>query len=290
VLPVPAGRRLALLALIGCLALPSLSAARPASAGTELADTVNWVRARGCNSTSAHPALRESAKLDEAARRLAGGAALRDALSEGGYAASQYGELHLSGVFNDAQVSRMLAGSYCRTLLDPKYREIGAQRSGPDVWLVIAAPVDVPAQGDSAGVSRRILDLVNAARAAGRRCGSKEFGPAPALVLNASLGQAALAHSQEMARYNEFDHQGHDGSTPSMRVERAGYGVHRIVGENIAWGTLSASQAVAGWLSSPPHCENIMDPRFTQMGVAFAENARSSASLFWTQDFATPRP
>ncbi|HEX4242302.1 MAG TPA: CAP domain-containing protein [Steroidobacteraceae bacterium] len=276
-------------ALLGCLALPALAGGRAASPGTELADTVNWVRMRTCHSGGERPALRESPKLDKAARRLAGGGTLAEALSVEGYAASQYGELHLTGVSNDAQVSRMLADSYCRTLLDPKYREIGAERAGPDVWLVIAAPVEVPAAADAAGVSRRILDLVNAARAAGRRCGSKEFGPAPPLVLSPSLGSAALAHSQEMARYNAFDHQGHDGSTPSVRVERAGYGPHRIVGENIAWGTLSASQAVAGWLGSPPHCENVMDPRFTQMGVAFAENARSSASLYWTQDFAAPR-
>jgi uncharacterized protein YkwD len=278
-----------LLALLGSLALPALAGGRAAAPGTELADTVNWVRMHGCGSAPERHPLRESPKLDEAARRLAGGGTLAAALAAEGYAASQYGELHLTGVFNDAQISRMLVGSYCRTVLDSRYREIGAGRAGPDVWLVIAAPVDVPAAADAAGVSRKILDLVNAARAAGRRCGSKGFGPAPPLVSSASLGSAALAHSQEMARYNAFDHQGRDGSTPSVRVERAGYGPHRIVGENIAWGTLSASQAVAGWLASPPHCENIMDPRFTQMGVAFAENPRSAASLFWTQDFAAPR-
>ena len=44
-----------------------------------------------------------------------------------------------------------------------------------------------------------------------------------------------------------------------------------------------------GWLASPAHCENIMDGRFTLIGIAFAENLRTASEVFWTQDFATRR-
>jgi uncharacterized protein YkwD len=138
-------------------------------------------------------------------------------------------------------------------------------------------------------VNRQILALVNAARAAGRRCGSRYFPPVGPLSLSASLTGAALAHSHEMAAYGEFDHRGHDGSTPSLRVQRAGFGAYRIVGENIAAGPMTPAEAAAGWLASPPHCENIMDGRFTQIGIAYAANLGSEAGLYWTQDFATPR-
>ncbi len=43
------------------------------------------------------------------------------------------------------------------------------------------------------------------------------------------------------------------------------------------------------WLESPGHCENIMEPRFTEMGVAFALAPDQNPNIYWTQVFATPR-
>jgi uncharacterized protein YkwD len=189
----------------------------------------------------------------------------------------------------DAQIARTLTAHDCATLINPKLREIGVQRRGHDVWMVLAAPVSLPTAADAASVSQHILDRVNAARAAGRRCGARYFAPAAPLTLNSRLTGAALAHSLEMAKYGEFDHRGHDGSTPVMRVRRAGYGAYSIVGENIAAGAMTAAEVTDGWLASPAHCENIMDARFTQIGIAFAANLNTSVGLYWTQDFAAPR-
>jgi uncharacterized protein YkwD len=168
-------------------------------------------------------------------------------------------------------------------------KEFGAEQRGHDVWMIFAAPVVLPARGDAASVSRVILDRVNAARAAGRRCGGKYFAPAAPLALDPTLTQAALEHSRDMATHDAFDHRGHDGSTPSVRVTRAGFGAHRIVGENIAAGAMTPAEVTEGWLASPAHCENIMDGRFTLVGIAFAENLRTASEVFWTQDFATRR-
>jgi uncharacterized protein YkwD len=205
-----------------------------------------------------------------------------------GYVASESAALHFSGAASDSQIAGMLTANYCRTLVNPALREIGAERRGRDVWMVLAAPVSMPKPADAVSVSRRILELVNAARAAGRRCGAKYFAPSAPLVLDASLTRAALAHSEEMARYGAFDHRGHDGSTPAQRVERAGYGAHRIVGENIAAGAMSPTEVADGWLASPAHCENIMDGRFTQIGIAYAASPNPEVGLYWTQDFAAP--
>ncbi|HCJ28080.1 MAG TPA: hypothetical protein DHV63_01935, partial [Pseudomonas sp.] len=60
-------------------------------------------------------------------------------------------------------------------------------------------------------------------------------------------------------------------------------------GENIAAGQGSAEQAVSSWLASPGHCQNIMNPGFTEMGAAYATNPRSAATIYWTQVFGTPR-
>ena len=52
---------------------------------------------------------------------------------------------------------------------------------------------------------------------------------------------------------------------------------------------MNPEDAVAGWIRSPGHCANLMNPRYTDMGAAFAVNARSELGVYWTQAFGTPR-
>jgi uncharacterized protein YkwD len=249
-------------------------------------EAVNWTRLHGCGAAAAKTPLYVSAKLEQAARHYAGGATLQNAVADSGYLAAQSAAIHLSGPASDAEIERMLAAHDCRTLLDPKLREFGSMRRGRDLWMVLAAPVALPDPGDAAAVTRRILEVVNEARSVGRRCGSKNFPPVAPVSLDPALTRAALAHSREMAAHDLFDHLGRDGSTPAMRVDRAGFGDHRIVGENIAAGAMTPGEVAQGWLASPAHCENIMDGRFTLIGIAYAENLHTRSAVFWTQDFA----
>ena len=217
---------------------------------------------------------------------MSAGVPLHQALSSAGYLAAQSSAVHLTGAVSDGQIARILAGSYCGTLTDRRLSEIGTQRQGREVWIVLAAPVAVPSAKDSSAISREILELVNRARLTGYRCGGKAYPPAAPLTQNPLLASAALAHSQEMAVYGLFDHRGHDGSSPATRVERAGYGRYLVVGENIAAGAMTPAEVAQGWLESPAHCENIMDSRFSEIGMAFAVNLSSSELVYWTQVFA----
>lgn len=262
-----------------------LSALLPV-ARADVLDAMNWARLHGCRPRAARTVLRIDPRLQNAARRLAAGSGLHQALAVQGYLASQSAALHLSGAVDDAQIARAITADYCATLTDPALRAVGTERRGRDVWIVMAAPVPMPAAADAAAVSLSILKRVNSARAAGRRCGARYYAPAPPLQLNAQLAAAALEHSRDMARHGEFDHRGHDGSTPSLRVRRAGFGAFRLVGENIAAGAMTAREVTDGWLASPAHCENIMDARFTAVGVGYAANLDTAAGLYWTQDFA----
>jgi uncharacterized protein YkwD len=258
-------------------------------AGADVLEAVNGARQHGCVVSATPAPFKNSMALQKAARRLAGGEALQDALAAEGYLSSESVALHFSGAVSDAQIARALSAKHCGDLTNPKLREIGADRRGREVWMVLAAPVSLLTAADAESVSRHILDLVNEARAAGRRCGGKYFAPAGPLTLNPRLTRAALAHSQEMAKYGEFSHRGHDGSTPVLRVARTGYGGYRVIGENIAAGAMTPVEVTRGWLASPAHCENIMDGRFTQIGIAYAANLDSAVGMYWTQDFAAPR-
>lgn len=261
----------------------------PPAARADMTDAVNWARLHGCQSSATTRPLQTDSRLTAAASLLAAGRPLRQSLSESGYLADRSSVLHLSGAVGDADLRRALAARECGGVTDPMLTQIGALRRGRDVWLVLAAPVSLPAVRDAPSIGAQILALVNEARARGRRCGGRRFAGAAPLASDAALTRAATVHAEDMAAHGAFDHRGHDGSTPPARVSRAGFGAFSVVGENIAAGAMSPAEVVAGWLASAPHCENIMDPRFTAMGSGFAVNARSTELVYWTQDFAARR-
>lgn len=126
-----------------------------------------------------------------------------------------------------------------------------------------------------------MLDAVNEARAARQSCGGVVFEPAGPLHWDVRLEEAARAHTEDMARHDHFDHVGTDGSRPGDRVRRAGYGWRRV-GENIARYQRSVDEVVEDWLESAGHCEQLMDPRFVEMGAI-------EHGGYWTQVFGAPR-
>jgi len=145
----------------------------------------------------------------------------------------------------------------------------------------------VVGRASSSTIRARVVQLVNEARSHGRRCGREEFPAAPPLSASAKLNDAAAGHARDMAKKNYFEHQGSDGSEPRDRVMRAGY-KSRLTGENIALGPESAEEVVAGWLDSPGHCANIMEPRFQDIGVGLATGPKRG-QIYWVQNFGSPR-
>lgn len=69
---------------------------------------------------------------------------------------------------------------------------------------------------------------------------------------------------------------------PDARITAAGYSWSRW-GENIDRGPSSASRAVADWMSDAAHRDNILNCRFTHIGVG---TNLGSGGPWWTQDFA----
>jgi uncharacterized protein YkwD len=261
-------------------------AAHSIPARAALPDAINAIRQRGCGARAGFSGpLRTDSKLDAAARRTADGARLHDALLAVGYGAEGSAAIHVATPGGDRAIARLLEQHFCAQITDPTVREVGIARRGDDAWIVLAAPLAIPQPGDASAVSRRVLELVNEARAHSRPCGRDEFHATTALKLSLALANAALAHSLDMATHDYLEHGGADGSTPASRVARAGY-AWRTVGENIASGVPTPEEAVAGWLRSAAHCQNIMDPRFTDMGVGYMVNPRSPSVIYWTQVFA----
>lgn len=132
------------------------------------------------------------------------------------------------------------------------------------------------------------LRHINAARAAGQRCGWRSMPPAPPLRWNETLHEVAARHSNDMAARNYFDHRSPDGQTVRERVAAAHY-KFTLVGENLAGGDAHVGSAVQGWVESPAHCQNLMDPRYADVAVACSGRRGSAWGTYWTMVLARRR-
>lgn len=249
---------------------------------------VQLLREGGCGGIlpPARP-LHHSALLDRAAELwAAAGSSPAAAAERSGYQAQATAGLHVSGP--DSSTIQLLRRSGCRTVTDPGLHDIGVYHRGSDTWLVMASAYAVPAGSQTPVLATRALQLVNEVRARGTRCGERSFAPAPPVRLSETLAGVAFGHAADMAQHNYFKHEDLAGRSPAQRVRAVGY-QEKLVGENIAYGPKSAEEVVQGWLDSPGHCENIMDPRFAEMGIAFAAGRASRRGLYWVQLLADPR-
>jgi len=224
--------------------------------------------------------------LDRAAASWARGATLHEALEQGGYAAGAASGLHVDGIH--APQPPAAGATACRILRNRSLVEVGMFERGNEAWFVFAAPVALPAPGEERSVARQALELVNRLRRSPQRCGSRAMPAADPLRLSGPLGAAAAQHARDMAQHHYFEHRDRSGHTPADRVRATGYSERRV-GENIARGALSTGDAIAGWLGSPGHCENLMDPEFTEMGIAYAGAPGDRTELYWVQVLAAPK-
>ncbi|MEV0590094.1 CAP domain-containing protein [Nonomuraea cavernae] len=101
---------------------------------------------------------------------------------------------------------------------------------------------------------------------------------------DAQLRQAAFGHSSDMATQNYFSHTSKDGRTFMDRIRGAGFTGGSGWAENIAMGQSTPAAVVTGWMNSSGHKANIMNCKYTLIGVGAAKN--SKGQIYWTQNFA----
>jgi uncharacterized protein YkwD len=248
---------------------------------------VQLLREGGCGGLvpAAQP-LHHNALLDRAAAQWAAGGSPAAAAKRSGYETQTATGVHIKGP--ESATVQLLRRSACRTVTDRGLQDIGVYQHGLDSWLLLASAYVVPARTASPMLATRALQLVNEIRARGTRCGERSFAPAPPMRLSETLAGVALGHASDMAEHNYFEHVDQAGRSPADRVRAVGYR-EKLVGENIAYGPQSVEEVVQGWLDSPGHCENMMDARFAEMGLAYAAGQSARRGLFWVQLLAAPR-
>jgi hypothetical protein len=92
-----------------------------------------------------------------------------------------------------------------------------------------------------------------------------------ALGLNDKLDAAAQAKADDMASRNYWSHYTPEGNPPWIFVTNQSYSYQKL-GENLAAGFSDEQSTINGWMASPPHRENLLDPAFSNVGFGFANN------------------
>jgi uncharacterized protein YkwD len=108
------------------------------------------------------------------------------------------------------------------------------------------------------------------------------------LTLNKELNQAALAKAQDMLNDQYWAHAAPDGKQAWDFIKEANY-VYKYAGENLAKDFSNNEEVLEAWMASPAHQANIINPDFTQIGLAVVNgNLNGSNTILIVQLFAVP--
>lgn len=121
--------------------------------------------------------------------------------------------------------------------------------------------------------ANEVLKLVNAER---KKAGVKE------LVLDTNMTELAMVRSHELIK--SFSHTRTNGKLCFEIFEDIDD--WNVVGENIAAGQISPQEVMDSWMNSDGHMKNILNPKFTRMGVGICYSKQGKYKYYWTQVFA----
>jgi uncharacterized protein YkwD len=126
--------------------------------------------------------------------------------------------------------------------------------------------------------AQQIVDLTNQQRAAN--------GLAP-LAVSARLTQEAQLQANQMASLRDMDHNLPSAQYPTLqsRASAVGYN-YSWLGENIAFNYPDPQSVVTAWMNSAEHRANILEPNYTEIGVAIALDANGLPYI--AQEFGRP--
>jgi hypothetical protein len=129
--------------------------------------------------------------------------------------------------------------------------------------IIIAALLLIPtgmvsASGAASPWAEQAVKLANGER--------KQRGIAE-LSSSATLEKAAALKLADMEKNGYFAHTSPGGLTPWSFMDKAGYG-YRYAGENLAIHFTDPDSEHAAWMKSEKHCQNVLDPRFREIGIA----------------------
>jgi uncharacterized protein YkwD len=162
-----------------------------------------------------------------------------------------------------------------------------SNRSGGTVAREDSAPdYDASAGGSGASGERFIKEVVDLEHTCFDEVNRQRKAKGlPALEESNDLLPVAREYSRRMAEEGFFSHVDPEGRSVRERVRDAGLRWH-VLGENLAFSKGYVNPVAAtlvGWMQSPSHRQNILEPSFTEGAVGAWIN--SNGTVYFTQIF-----
>lgn len=129
---------------------------------------------------------------------------------------------------------------------------------------------------------KEVIDITNKNRT--------DNGNLSSLKENSKLDSSAKVKLDDMLRKQYFEHVSPDGVSVSDLTEKASY-EYIVIGENLALGNFKNSKVlVDAWMASPGHRANILNTKYTEIGVAVGHGIYEGRDTWLAvQHFGTPR-
>ena len=111
----------------------------------------------------------------------------------------------------------------------------------------------------------------------------------PPLTKNKMLTAAAIMKAKDIADKQYWSHTSPDGLGPYYWFRFIGYD-YEEAGENLAEGFEKPEHIHVSWMASETHKKNILEPKFTEIGIAVVYDAlEKKDSIIVVQLFGSPK-
>ncbi len=147
------------------------------------------------------------------------------------------------------------------------------------LMCAIVTALPIYGQPDKKDIDR-VISEVNDLRKTGCYCGGRWMPPARPVSWDHELYIVSREYARYMYRNDHFSHFSKNGEDLGDRLDRMGYEWQKV-GENIGHGYMDFYDVFEAWRRSPSHCEMLMDPDVTLMGM-------SKYYTYWVQSFSRP--
>lgn len=108
------------------------------------------------------------------------------------------------------------------------------------------------------------------------------------LVYSEKLADAARRKAENMFSENYWAHNAPSGKSPWVWFKDAGY-TYVFAGENLAKDFGDTSRLMLAWMASPTHKENIVNPKYSEIGIAVVSGSlQGSDTVLVVQFFGAP--
>jgi uncharacterized protein YkwD len=133
---------------------------------------------------------------------------------------------------------------------------------------------------------QRAVEQLNALRGQPAPC-AKAGSAMQRLSWESRLATSAAEQARDLAVQDRLSHTDSRNRGLGLRLRSVGYAAAGA-GENLAAGQSDIADTLQAWLASPSHCANLMQPEYSDVGLACVQRRGSRYERFWVAHFGAP--